>query len=91
VGFHNRLSKSLADGSVPRSALALALAVEVGSTVGVATMLEFTPFGFFFLPKDTPQLLAKLARAPLADVPASAEAAANGDVRGTRLDVVRRR
>jgi hypothetical protein len=85
------LSKSLADDSVPRSALALALAIEVGSTVGVATMLEFTPSGFFFLPKDTPQLLAKLAKAPLADVPASVGAAANDDARGTWWDIVRRR
>jgi len=46
-------------------------------------MPEFTASVFFFLPKETPKLLAKLAKAPLADAAVSVEVAAKGDVRGT--------
>lgn len=72
---------SLADDSV-RSAPASAPAdVESTSTVVVGeTTVAFTPSPFFFLPNETPKLLAKLARVPLAVI--TVDEPAKGDVRG---------
>jgi hypothetical protein len=55
---------------------------EVGFTSGVGTVAFDPSSSFFFLPNVTPKLLAKLARVPLAVVPALVGGPAKGDVRG---------
>lgn len=82
-----RFSKSLAEESVVRSAIAplaeLSSAVETGCAAAVVLVLDLPSSGdavFFLRPNETPKLLAKLANVPLAVGPV--EVAANGDVRG---------
>jgi len=77
----NRLSKSLADGSVPFVSPLLSAEVGYTSNVGVGGIgAAFVLSPFFLLPNETPKLLAKLAKVPLAVVPV--DGPANGDVRG---------
>lgn len=78
----NRLSKSFADDSVRSDSLA-PVAVESTSAIGVGgTMVVLELPRFFFLPNETPRLLAKLAKVPLAVISVDADGPANGDVRG---------
>jgi hypothetical protein len=66
-----------------RSVPALAsVEVEFTSDMGVGTVAFDPSSPFFFLPNVTPQLLAKLARVPLAVVPALVGGPAKGEVRG---------
>jgi len=53
------------------------------SPVGVGgTTVAFAPSPLFFLPNETPKLLAKLAKAPVAVVPVPDDVLDRGDVRG---------
>lgn len=79
----NRFSNALAEDPVPRSIPPVA-AEESGSAVGAGGPVEVPASStFFLLPKETPQLFAKLAKVALAVAPVPVGFEANGDVRGT--------